>query len=139
MIQIRDVMELYVMLVFGFSDSGFEFRKSTRLENTMDHLVLCRVNRVLRISCEFSPFDDDVFCGFPSGSSSVVPLVDSLCFFILCTTIVESAALAIHHSKKQIEKSSVIQRLINLASHDISVKNYFLTFRHHRHSFNMIV
>lgn len=86
MIQIRDVMELYVMLVFGFSDSGFEFRKSTRLENTMDHLVLCRVNGVLRISCEFSPFDDDVFCGFPSGSSSVVPLVDSLWFFILCTS-----------------------------------------------------
>lgn len=78
MIQIHDVMELYVMLVFGVSDFGFEFRKSTSMENTMDLLVLCWFNRVLRIICEFSPFDDDVFCGFPSGSSSVMPLVDSM-------------------------------------------------------------
>lgn len=61
-------MELYVMFVFGFSDFGFEFCKFIRLENIMDYLVLCRVNRVLWISCEFFFFDDDVFCGFLSGS-----------------------------------------------------------------------
>lgn len=80
-------MELYVMFVFGFSDFGFEFCKFIRLENIMDYLVLCRVNRVLWISCEFFFFDDDVFCGFLSGSFLVVLLVDFLCFFILCISI----------------------------------------------------
>lgn len=87
-IQIHDVMELYVMLVFGVSDFGFEFRKSTSIKNTMDLLVLCWVNRVLRISCEFSPFDDDVFCGFPSGRSSVMPFVDFMYILCKCTDLV---------------------------------------------------